>query len=143
MEKSTRIRHTIRFRRWSRKAYATFASIGQCVTIGFLRKGIADRSLGKQKAKGAAGHTGRRTGDCHQRNTEEWETDTGIPGLRNMIFLKWKGNEEAMNFFLSNKQMLCAGEKTGEAKKRILRNRYQETRFIGNFAVGTGTASIR
>ena len=49
---------TIRFRRWSRKAYAAFASIGRCVTIGCLRKSVADSSLSKQKAAGTAGHAG-------------------------------------------------------------------------------------
>ena len=39
----------MRFRRWSRKAYASFASIGRCVTIGRLRKNIANSSLRKQK----------------------------------------------------------------------------------------------
>lgn len=38
----------IRFRRWSRKGYAMFCSLGKCVTIGSLKKGIADISLGKQ-----------------------------------------------------------------------------------------------
>lgn len=40
--------HTIRFRRWSRKSYAMFYSLGKCVTIGNLKKEIADISLGKQ-----------------------------------------------------------------------------------------------
>lgn len=40
----------IRFRRWSRKAYAAFASIGRCVTIGRLPKSVADSSLRKQDA---------------------------------------------------------------------------------------------
>lgn len=43
--KSTRI---IRFRRWSRKNYAAFASIGKEVTIGTLPKDVADSSLRKQ-----------------------------------------------------------------------------------------------
>ena len=43
-------RQTIRFRRWSRKSYAAFASIGRCVTIGCLRKNVADSSLRKQDA---------------------------------------------------------------------------------------------
>lgn len=38
---------TIRFRRWSRKGYAMFASLGRGVTIGTVGKGIADRSLRK------------------------------------------------------------------------------------------------
>lgn len=40
---------TIRFRKWSRKAYAAFASIGKCVTIGHVSKSIADNSLSKRK----------------------------------------------------------------------------------------------
>lgn len=47
-------RRIIRFRRWSRKAYAAFASIGKCVTIGCLRKSVADSSLSKQKNSSAA-----------------------------------------------------------------------------------------
>ncbi len=39
---------TLRFRRWSRKSYALFCSVGRCVTIGFLRNGVADASLRKQ-----------------------------------------------------------------------------------------------
>ena len=39
----------LRFRRWSRKRYAAFASIGRCVTIGCLRKSVADSSLSKQR----------------------------------------------------------------------------------------------
>lgn len=38
----------IRFRRWSRKAYAAFFSLGKCVAIGCLKKKIADISLKKQ-----------------------------------------------------------------------------------------------
>ena len=34
-----------RFRRWSRKAYAAFCSIGRCVTIGRVCKSIAEASL--------------------------------------------------------------------------------------------------
>ena len=50
MKRKQSPRHTIRFRRWSRKAYAAFASIGRCVTIGCLRKNVADSSLRKQDA---------------------------------------------------------------------------------------------
>lgn len=49
MKKSLPIRRTLRFRRWSRKRYAAFASMGRCVTIGCLRKNVADCSLSKQK----------------------------------------------------------------------------------------------
>ncbi|MFR5758299.1 MAG: hypothetical protein ACLUE2_08795 [Bacteroides cellulosilyticus] len=41
-------RTTLRFRKWSRKAYAAFASLGRCVTIGCLPKSVADSSLSKQ-----------------------------------------------------------------------------------------------
>ena len=70
---------TIRFRRWSRKAYAAFASIGRCVTIGCLRKNVADSSLSKQKAAGTAGHAGCGEESAWKGETEGRETDTGIP----------------------------------------------------------------
>lgn len=36
---------TIRFRKWSRKAYAVFASLGKAITIGKLKAGVAVKSL--------------------------------------------------------------------------------------------------
>lgn len=48
MRKTSLNKPLIRFRRWSQKKYAMFASIGKCVTIGNVTKGIADASLGKQ-----------------------------------------------------------------------------------------------
>lgn len=50
MKKTTTHRTFIRFRRWSRKRYAIFSSLGRCVTIGSLKKGLADASLKKQKS---------------------------------------------------------------------------------------------
>ena len=70
---------TIRFRRWSRKAYAAFASIGRCVTIGCLCKSVADSSLSKQKAAGTTGHAGCGEESAWKGETEGRETDTGIP----------------------------------------------------------------
>lgn len=40
----------IRFRCWSRKGYAAFASLGHQVTIGQLHLNVTERSLAKQKA---------------------------------------------------------------------------------------------
>lgn len=48
MHKSFYVKQTIRFRRWSRKRYAAFGSLGRVVTIGCVKKGIVDASLGKQ-----------------------------------------------------------------------------------------------
>lgn len=42
------LRTTVRFRHWSRKGYAAFASLGRCVTIGQLRKNVTERALTKQ-----------------------------------------------------------------------------------------------
>ena len=50
MHKKKANKKTIRFRRWSRKTYAAFASIGRQVTIGYLRKNVADSSLRKQNS---------------------------------------------------------------------------------------------
>lgn len=79
MKHTTPTRHTIRFRRWSRKAYAAFASIGRCVTIGALRKSVADSSLSKQKKTGAAGHAGCCAERVWKGLTPSGETDIGIP----------------------------------------------------------------
>ncbi len=79
MKITTPVRHTIRFRRWSRKAYAAFASIGHCVTIGNLPKSVADSSLSKQKATGSAGHTSCGKDSAWEGVTEGKETDIGIP----------------------------------------------------------------
>lgn len=42
-------KQNIRFRCWSRKAYAIFASLGRCVTIGRLKNDVTDCSLSKQQ----------------------------------------------------------------------------------------------
>ena len=40
----------LRFRKWSRKGYAVFSSLGRQVTIGQLHYDVAERSLAKQKS---------------------------------------------------------------------------------------------
>ncbi|MGL5785425.1 MAG: hypothetical protein ACRCX4_01195 [Bacteroidales bacterium] len=48
MMKKNNIRSiSIRFRRWSRKQYAVFCSLGKQISIGCLRRGIADQALRK------------------------------------------------------------------------------------------------
>lgn len=79
MKNTTPVRHTLRFRRWSRKAYAAFASIGRCVTIGCLRKSVADSSLSKQKTAGTGGHAGCCEDSTWKGDTKGRETDIGIP----------------------------------------------------------------
>lgn len=39
---------TLRFRRWCRKGYAAFASLGRSVTIGCLQVDMCDKSMQKQ-----------------------------------------------------------------------------------------------
>ena len=70
---------TIRFRKWSRKAYAAFASLGRCVTIGCLPKNVADCSLSKQNSGTSAGckSGGQNLEDID--NGKGQETDIGIP----------------------------------------------------------------
>ena len=70
---------TIRFRKWSRKAYAAFASLGRCVTIGCLPKNVADCSLSKQNSGTSAGckSGGQNLEDTD--NDKGQETDIGIP----------------------------------------------------------------
>lgn len=52
MKRNLQIRKIGRFRYWTRKGYAAFASLGKCVTIGQLRKNVTERALSKQAASG-------------------------------------------------------------------------------------------
>lgn len=62
---------TVRFRRWSRKRYAAFRSIGVCINIGTLQHHLAETSLSKQ----------HETADTAHGNTCQ-ETD-GFPDSEN------------------------------------------------------------
>jgi len=79
MNKRQSYRPILRFRKWSRKAYAAFASLGQCVTIGCLPKNVADCSLSKLKTGTTAGcKSGGRS--LEETNDEKGrETDIGVP----------------------------------------------------------------
>ena len=70
---------TIRFRKWSRKAYAAFASLGRCVTIGYLPKNVADCSLSKQNSGTSAG--------CKSggQNLEDTDNGKGQETLRRVL----------------------------------------------------------
>lgn len=48
MKRNQPLRQITRFRHWTRKGYAAFASLGRCVTIGCLRKNVTERALAKQ-----------------------------------------------------------------------------------------------
>lgn len=50
MQKKELTSKTIRFRRWIRKGYAAFSSLGICVTIGCLRKSVTECALLKQSS---------------------------------------------------------------------------------------------
>lgn len=49
MRKNYQTKQFIRFRRWSRKGYAMFGSLGKLVTIGTLNKSVVEASLNKQQ----------------------------------------------------------------------------------------------
>lgn len=44
------IKTVFRFNKWSRKAYAVFRSIGQCVSIGQLSLDLSEHTLKKQES---------------------------------------------------------------------------------------------
>lgn len=143
MKKNTHIKHTIRFRRWSRKAYATFASIGRCVTIGFLRKNVADSSLNKQKTTGTAKHTECDMEFFKKQNAKEWETDADVPQNGIAVFFKRRKVVRDIRLHCFPYQTLCTNEKTGKVKKRIQTSNYNETRFTGSYAGYLKIASFR
>lgn len=61
----------LRFRRWSRKGYAAFASIGACVSIGQVCKSIVESALRKQSAPNAIACTHAPTGEENLRQEED------------------------------------------------------------------------
>lgn len=63
---------TVRFRRWSRKGYAAFASLGRCVTIGQVCKSITERALAKQLAPAIT---------CPTEQTESGRDDDDTPAM--------------------------------------------------------------
>lgn len=79
MRKRQLNRTTLRFRKWSRKAYAAFASLGRCVTIGCLPKSVADSSLSKQKSGTSASCKSDRQSLENTDNGKRQETDIGTP----------------------------------------------------------------
>lgn len=79
MKKKQSYRTSLRFRKWSRKAYAAFASLGRCVTIGCLPKSVADSSLKKQKAGVTAGCKSGGRSYAEANDGKGQETDIGAP----------------------------------------------------------------
>lgn len=115
MKKRQPNRTTIRFRKWSRKAYAAFASLGCCVTIGCLPKSVADSSLSKQKSGTSVGckNSGQNLEDVDGGKAQE--TDIGIPlGGENGL-----GTELEIFGFRGLLPVLCPVSAGAEGKKYI------------------------
>lgn len=78
MRKSRTFRQAVlRFRRWSRKAYAAFVSLRHVVTIGHLSSSIADSSLKKNTSlnKGIPAATGNSFPFGESNIEQEWEEE--------------------------------------------------------------------
>lgn len=85
MKKERYISHSfIRFRQWSRKAYAIFATLGLCVTIGQLRKNVTECALCKQQAPHTEG-TGPQREAEDSAPEEDWES--AVPSPAPLLFL--------------------------------------------------------
>lgn len=113
--------HTIRFRRWSRKSYAAFVSIGQCVTIGCLRKSVADSSLSKQKVAGTAGHVGYEKESIWKRETVEKENDMSIPPSSSAALTGLLTQSGMTRYILFEAQVIHPYIQTGRQEKYILK----------------------
>lgn len=70
MKRNHPLRQTPRFRYWTRKGYAAFASLGQCVTIGCLRKNVTERALTKQTEPSLAPYAQRTDADSEAKEAE-------------------------------------------------------------------------
>lgn len=74
----------IHFRRWSRKGYAVFASLGRCVSIRQLKKGLIEASLKMQKTFLVPFFQEIKEGD---QNGYEEEEMNGMPSLSRLLLL--------------------------------------------------------
>lgn len=124
MKKRLPCKVTLRFRKWSRKAYAAFASLGRCVTIGCLPKSVADSSLTKQKAGSAAGC---KSGGCNfmeKNDGKSPETDIGVlPDCGN-------GLGTVLEIFgFGVPQVLLCPQNIGRQEKESIVNRNKITRI--------------
>ena len=90
MKKERYISHSfIRFRQWSRKAYAIFATLGLCVTIGQLRKNVTECALCKQQTPHAEGiDPQRETEDSVPE--EDWESTVLSPTPLLFLFIPFQ-----------------------------------------------------
>ncbi|MGL5731819.1 MAG: hypothetical protein ACRCX5_11955 [Bacteroidales bacterium] len=96
---------SIRFRRWSRKRYAAFCSLGKIISIGHLRCGIAEQSLIKQCQFDLV----RNTCLNSETDTTDKESDLSAelstpPLWLELIYSKAIGNEQ---IFQSSPDMSC------------------------------------
>ena len=66
---------TLRFRRWSRKAYAAFVSIHRQVTMGHLSAPLAERFQSKQQAL----HGGMEERNGSSASDKEWMQASDLP----------------------------------------------------------------
>ncbi len=90
MRKTFNNKLVLRFRKWSRKAYAMFASIGKCVTIGCVKKGIADAALGKQANACTSPAEWSFLTDYTEKEEEDtgWEMETDVFLVNELCFEK-------------------------------------------------------
>lgn len=84
---SRHIRPVIRFRQWSRKAYAAFASLGREVVISRVRKSITEASLCKV-AKYTVCEMRHYIPGYEATETEPAPPDIGIPELELMLLVE-------------------------------------------------------
>lgn len=113
---------SLRFRRWSRKAWAVFASVGREVTIGTLRDGIARQSMIKSHVP--VSNCGNDGDDRQEEEQEELEVvqlqvvellpvSLAVPSAAaafqvqiTTIFNGWYGFRRISRFFIPNNQQL-------------------------------------
>lgn len=84
MKKITGHPQYIRFRRWSRKNYAIFCSLGKHVTIGMLQKEVTEISVRKQVNSLYPNEAERNNCILAINEWEDTETDL-FPGLSPLI----------------------------------------------------------
>ena len=76
---------SLRFRKWSRKSYAAFQSIGKHVTIGNLKNIVADTFLGKQTNTVALAVDAYTTNGNEEEDKTEWPPEEDLQLLMQLL----------------------------------------------------------
>ncbi|MBS1776944.1 MAG: hypothetical protein JSS64_11765 [Bacteroidetes bacterium] len=84
----------LRFRRWSRKSYASFLTIGKHITIGRLKSIVADTLLSKTNKPNSPSNLNLLTGSFSEKEIDDPPLLSSVCPLTPFVFIEFLLQEE-------------------------------------------------